>query len=130
MFEEFLSNGSLAAVLLMVYTGNVMMEALRRDRLDPRGINSPLIIKHPVSALFMFASIPCAIWPAIYIGLYSGWVAGVISWFVLQIVGAIATIVLGMRGPALGFHSWIHRITAACIVFPTGYYLSVSSLLA
>lgn len=125
MFEEFLNNGSLSAVLLMTYAGNVMMEALRRDRLDHYGISSPLIIKHPVSALFMMASVPCAIWPAIYIGLYSGWVAGIISWFILQILGAIATILLGMRGPALGFH-----FIAACIAFPTGYYLSISTLLA
>lgn len=123
MFKEFLSQGSIVSVLLMVYAGNVMMEALRRDRLDPQGINSPLIIKHPVSALFIFASIPCAIWPAIYVGLYSGWVAGIVSWFVLQIVGAIATVVLGIRGPALGFH-----FIAGCIAFPIGYYLSLSGL--
>jgi len=123
MFEEFLSHGSVVSVLLMVYAGNVMMEALRRDRLDPHGINSPMIIKHPISALFMFASIPCAIWPAIYVGLYSGWVAGIIAWFVLQIVGAFATIALGIRGPALGFH-----FIAGCIAFPIGYYLSVSAL--
>lgn len=124
MFQEFFNNGSLLAVLLMVYAGNVMMEALRRDRLDPHGINSPLIIKHPVSALFMVASIPCAIWPAIYIGLYSGWIAGIISWIVLQFFGAIATVGLGMRGPALGLH-----FIAACIAFPVGYYLSLTSLI-
>lgn len=123
MFEEFLNYGSVTAVLLMVYAGNVMMEALRRDRLDPHGINSPMIIKHPLSGIFMFASIPCTIWPAIYIGLYSGWVAGIVSWFVLQIAGAVATIVLGIRGPALGFH-----FIAGCIAFPIGYYLSISAL--
>lgn len=123
MFQEFFHTGSIAAVLLMVYACNVMIEALRRDRIDPSGFSSPLIIKHPISALFMFASIPCAIWPAIYIGLFSGWVAGIISWFVLQVVGAFATIVLGIRGPALGLH-----FIGACIAFPVGYYLSVTTL--
>ena len=123
MFEEFLNHGSVLSVLLMVYAGNVMMEALRRNRLDPRGVNSPLIIKHPVSAIFMFSSIPCAIWPAIYIGLYSGWIAGIISWIALQIAGAFATIALGIRGQALGFH-----FIAACIAFPIGYYLSFAAL--
>lgn len=123
MFEEFFHHGSVLSVLLMVYAGNVMMEALRRDRLDPHGINSPMIIKHPVSALFMFASIPCAIWPAVYIGLYSGWVAGVVSWVVLQLAGALTTIALGIRGPLLGFH-----FIAGCIAYPIGYYLSFTAL--
>ena len=78
-----------------------------------------------MSAVFMFASVPCAVWPAVYVGLYSGWVAGIISWFALQGVGAVGTFLLGIRGPALGFH-----FIAACIAFPVGYYLSISSLIA
>lgn len=120
MFEEFLNYGSILSVLLMVYAGNVMIEALRRERIDPFG---PGIIKHPLSALFMFASIPCQIWPAIYVGLYSGWLAGVVAWFVLQMAGAFVTIALGIRGPALVFH-----FVLGCIAFPIGYYLSISTL--
>ncbi|PSU42621.1 hypothetical protein C9J12_28750 [Photobacterium frigidiphilum] len=125
MFNEFMHQGSIFAVILMVYAGNVMMEAVRRDRLDPHGINSPLIIKHPISALFMFASIPCSVLPAIYIGSYSGWVAGIVSWLVLQIGGAVITIVLRVRGPLLGLH-----FIFACIAFPIGYFLSLSDLFA
>lgn len=72
MFDNFFQNGSIIAVALMTYGGQVIMEALKRDRADPNGLRSPGIIKHPLSALFMFAAIPCAFWPAIYIGLYRG----------------------------------------------------------
>lgn len=121
MFQNFLNNGNVVAVLLMVYAAMVMLEALKRERLDRYGC--PLIIRHPISAVFMFASIPCNIWPYIYIGMYSGWVAGIVSWGAFQVAGAIAIMVLGIRGPALGYHFF-----AACIAFPVGYYLSFTTL--
>ncbi|EOV0146858.1 hypothetical protein JKP23_21460 [Vibrio vulnificus] len=125
MFEEFLANGNLLSIALMVYVGNVMMEALRRDRLDPHGINTPHIIKSPVSALIMVASIPCAILPAIYIGTYSGWVAGLIAWVVLQVAGGVLSIVLGIRGALIGFH-----FILATIALPIGYFLCLSDMFA
>lgn len=81
----------------MAYAGNAMMEALRRDRVDPYGIDSPIIIKYSISALLMFGVIPCAIWPVIYVGLYDGWIAAVV-WLILQVLGTIGAIVLGIRG--------------------------------
>ncbi len=122
MYEQFLDQGSVLAVILMVYAGNVMIEALRRDKLDSSGMHTPLIIKHPVSSLFMFLAIPCAIWPAVYIGIYEGLVAGIVAWIALQIAGAIGTMALGVRGPALGFH-----FLAACVAYPIGYYLSLTN---
>ncbi len=128
MYEQFLNQGSILAVILMTYSGNVMIEALRRERLDPTGpvgMYTPPIIKHPISSLFIFLGIPCAVWPAVYVGIYDGLVAGVIAWVVLQIAGAMGTIALGIRGPALGFH-----FLAACVAYPIGYYLSIADLIA
>lgn len=72
----------------------------------------------------MFLAIPCAIWPAIYIGLYDGWVAGISSWIILQIISAITVIVLGIRG-FIGYH-----FIVACIAYPIAYYLSIANLIA
>lgn len=121
MFEKFLEYGSIFSVVLMTYAGNVMMEALRMDRFYK--FQAPPIITTSLAAVFMILSIPCAIWPAIYIGLFSGFAAGAIGWVALQVAGAIATIILGIRGPLLGIHFLL-----ACIAFPIGYYLSLANL--
>ena len=123
MFEQFLSQGNIIAVILMIYSGNVMIEALRREKFDSSGMYTPPIIKHPLSSLFMFCAIPCAIWPAVYIGMFDGLVPGIVAWIGLQIAGAIGTITLGVRGPALGFH-----FLTACVAYPIGYYLSLTNL--
>lgn len=125
MFDEFLNNGSILAILLMVYAGNVMMEALRRDRMDPYGVNTPAIIKKPISAIIMFGSVPCAFLPAVYIGFYSGWIAAISAWLALQVIGVIVAVVLGVRGPLLGFH-----FILASVAYPVGYFLSVSDMVA
>lgn len=124
MFGHFFQQGSVISIILMVYAGNVMMECLRLDRVDPHGVNSPLILKHSLSSIFMFGSIPCAVWPAIYIDLFEGWIAGILAWVMLQILGAAGTIILRIMGPAIAFH-----FIAACIVYPIGYYLSISNLI-
>jgi hypothetical protein len=60
MFEQFLLQGSILSVALMVYACNVMLEAARLNKIDPRGIcYAPKIIVHPLSGLFMFAATPC-----------------------------------------------------------------------
>ncbi len=123
MFGHFFDQGSVASVVLMVYACNVMMECLRLDRLDPSGVNSPLILKRSLSTIFMVGSIPCAIWPAIYIGIFEGWVAGILSWVILQVIGGLGTIILRIRGPAIAFH-----FIAACVAYPIGYFLSLSNL--
>jgi hypothetical protein len=124
MFNHFFQEGSIVSVVLMAYAGNVMMEALRRERADPHGLHSPMIIKHSISTVLMVGALPCAIWPAIYVGLFDGWVAGVLAWIILQMLGAIGTLILGIRTRLLGFH-----FIAACVAYPVGYYLSISNLL-
>lgn len=123
MFDDFIENGSILAVALLVYTCNVMIEAMTRAHRDPYGVNSPTIIRGTFSSIVMIVSLPCAVWPAIYIGIWSGWVAGLVSWIGLQLIGAMGTMVLGIRGPALGIH-----FVLACVAYPVGMYLSISSL--
>lgn len=125
MFELFLQQGSITSVVLMTYAGNVMMEAFRVDRFykSPPLFTLHRIITNPLARLFMLASVPCAIWPSIYIGLYTGILAGVISWLALLIVGAIATSILRVGGLLIGIH-----FILACIAFPIGYYLSLTNL--
>jgi len=124
MFGHFFQQGSVTAVVLMAYAGNVMIEALRRDRADPLGISSPRVLKSSVGTIFMIASLPCAIWPAIYVGLYDGWLAGVFAWLIIQAIGAIGTFALGIRGRFIGIH-----FIVACVAYPIGYFVSISSLL-
>ena len=122
--SEFFTNASLLSVVLMVYSANVMMEALQRDRMDPHGLRIPLLIKSNLAAWFMFASIPCAFLPALYVTYYSDWKYGVVSWIV-QIIGAVITIVFGLGGRFIAFH-----FIAACIAFPIGYYLCIADMVA
>lgn len=124
MFDNFLAHGSILSVILMVYASDVMAESVRLINLDRIGLDTPFLLRHPVAELFMFGSIPTAIWPSIYIGLYDGWVAGIISWVVLQLGSAWATVALRIRGSALA-----HHFIVACIAYPIGYYLSIVSLL-
>jgi hypothetical protein len=123
MFDQFLSQGSLLSVAIMGYTNSVMFHVAKLNRIDPHGLYyAPLILQHPISDLFFIAALPCAIWPAIYIGLYDGLVAGLFSWFILQI--GLVVILPIIRGFLIGIH-----FIVACILYPFGYYLSISNLL-
>lgn len=123
MIDNFIAKGSLLSIVFMVYTNATIMEAVKINKADPYCLNSPRILKNPLSILFVTLAIPCAIWPAIYIGLYEGWVVGIISWFILQIISALAVATLGVRS-YIGYH-----FIVACIIYPIGYYLSITSLL-
>lgn len=122
--SDFFANANFLSIALMIYAANVMMEALRRDQLDPHGINSPLILKNKVSAWFMIASVPCAFLPAVYVAFYVDWKYGLVSWIV-QAIGAVITIVFGLGRRYISFH-----FITACIVFPIGYYLCVADMLS
>jgi hypothetical protein len=119
MYGSFLSNGSILSVVLMEYTICVMLEAMRLYTIHKA--HFPLL-DHPLAILFMLGATPCTIWPAIYIGTFSGLTGGIIAWFLLQIIGMAATFLLGIRGSLIGVHYVI-----ACIVYPIGYYLSFTT---
>lgn len=123
MFENFLANGSKLSVILMVYSCNVMIEALKRDKFDRTGLHTPPVIRTGWGNLSMIGSLPCALWPAIYIGLFEGWGAGIGAWVILQLIGAFLTIALKINGRLLGIH-----FVAASLAYPIGYYLSLEAL--
>ena len=124
MFDDFFSHGSILAVLLMEYAACAMAEAIRLKSMGRLGyLHAPGLIYHPLATLFMVGAMPCVLWPAIYVGLYSGWIAGLVAWVLLQAIGAAMTLLFGIRGPLLGFH-----YIAACVAYPVGYYLSIRTL--
>jgi hypothetical protein len=121
MFDEFLANGSVSGVLLMAYVNTVMIETVNAQRAF-HGINTPPILLHPISGVIRLLALPCIVWPSIYVGLHSGWIAAIVVFFTMQILGGIASIPLGIKRN-IGFH-----FIGASLVFPVGYYLSIANL--
>lgn len=114
MFGEFLQQGSVLSVVLMVYAVSVMSWA--HNYMTPGA--APTLFH-----LVVYGSAPCYFWPAIYVGLYSGWVAGGLSFFLVFVLASLGQFVL--RVPEL-FH---YHFVVALIAYPIGYALSVWSLI-
>lgn len=123
MFDSFLAQGQVLSVVLMIYSANVMIEALRIDKMDRSGIYTPGIIRSSVGTLLAIGAIPCAVWPAVYVALFSGWLAGLIFWLVAQVLGFAIVALLRIRGPLIGIHFII-----ASVAYPIGYFLSITTL--
>jgi len=122
MFNEFFNDGgSILAVFLLIYSGTVMRETLFLRARHVFG--APLILQNKVAEYMGLSGIPALIWPAIYIGIYSGWIAGIIAFLGLQL-GGFGAAILGIRGNFIG-----HHYIAACILMPIGYILSISTLI-
>ena len=120
MFNEFLAEGSLLALGLMVYAYAVMMEANRVTN-DP--LDMPRAMRHPLAQLSFMGATPLIIWPAVYVGIFDGWLAGFAAWILTQIALVVITLVTGIRSVWFGAH-----FIAASIAYPIGYGLSVWSL--
>jgi hypothetical protein len=121
MFTDFIENGSILSVLLMAYVSMVMMETFNtKEALG--GMNTPQALRHPVYEIVKLLSLPCFLWPAVYVGLYSGWLAGFAVLFGAIIVGGVLSIPLGVKR-----HVGVHFI-GACLALPVGYYLSLANL--
>lgn len=121
MFNEFLASGSILAVILMGYVNCVMIETVNSERAF-HGMNTPPIIKHPATQFLRVICLPCIFWPAIYVGLYSGFWAGFVAWFGIQLVSAFLSFPLRIKAlPG------VHVIPAA-VAMPIGYYLSLTNL--
>ena len=123
MFHNFINEGSVLAVLLMTYAQNVGIEIAQiANSPESRKINAPRLVQGGLATLFMLFTLPMSFWSAFYIGSYDGLLAGFVSWIVIQVVGAILTIFLGIKGPAIAFH-----FLAAIPCGIAGYYLSYST---
>lgn len=125
MYDNFIENGSILAVVLMVFTCHVMLEVgLIEAKGGAHALNElPGIVRSSLGSLLVVAAMPTAFWPAIYIGLFEGVVAGVIAWLVFQPVGLILVRILRVKGPAIGL--WF---VAASIAMVAGYVLSFMAL--
>jgi len=107
--------------MLLVYGGTVMDEAHLWTQGQP--MNTPGALRSPFAPIAFLAGIVAPVWVAVYIGLYHGWLIGVLSWLAFHVADAVLTIVLGIRGPFIGFH-----FLAACAATPVGYWLTLASL--
>ena len=121
MFENFLNYGSVVGALCLVYASNVAIEVATVGSRGPHA--GPAIAHNTFGTIFVFCALPCSLWPAIYVGGFDGWLAGVISWVVFQIIGAVATMVLKIKGPLLGLHVLIGILSLG-----VGYYLTLNNL--
>ena len=122
MFEELMAEGSVVAVVLMAYAFAVMLEANRITN-DP--LDMPRAMRHPLAQIAFMGATPLTVWPAIYVGLFEGWLIGTLTFLILiPIAVVIFTTVLRIRGMIFGFH-----FMAASVLYPIGYVLSALSLM-
>ncbi len=119
LFDNTLESGSLIGLLLLVYASNVGIEVGRIQKLDPSGVFSARLPHTALGTLFFFGALPCAIWPTIYVWGYDGWLAAVVAWLAFQLLGAWATIRLGIRGSFRALH-----LVLGLVGLPVGYYLT------
>ena len=96
-----------------------MIQANRQAHLHPIGAHP--VILHPVSTIIMFLSVPITPLLAIYIAVYSGWLAGVVSWVGLQLIGVLAVFVLWIRSPILGLHFMLSCVALLAGLFFVAY---------
>lgn len=125
MFDSFLANGSVVAVALLVFACHVMIEV---GTIDLKGgahaLNElPGIVRSPLGTVLVFAAIPTAFWPAIYVGLFDGLAAAIVAWLMFQLAGLLAVRILRVKGPAIGL--WFILASAAMIA---GYWISIIKL--
>ena len=123
LFNNFFAKGSVISVLLMTYTASVCYEVVIINRHKATSVRAPLLVTSAFSSIFILFSVPCIIWPAIYIGLYDGFLAGAISFLILQAYSGYISKFLGIRGP----HMALHFVVAVACCF-LGYYLSYTSI--
>ncbi|MGB3726532.1 MAG: hypothetical protein WA981_12245 [Glaciecola sp.] len=121
MFADFIEYGNWLAVILLTYASSVTIEATTRLKSDTAGLRTPLFLRSSIGTITILLGLPCVILPALYIGAYSGFSAGLISWFFLQIISAIFVVVLGIRS-VLGLHFVVSTIS---MIF--GYYLLITT---
>lgn len=123
MFDNVVEQGTVVGILLLAYAMNVGMEVLRTQLNDPHQLMSAGLVHTPLATYFSYAALPCIVWPALYVGLMDGWISAIVSWLLLQGLGAIAVVKLGIRGRQQAIH-----LILGCVALPIGYYLTISSL--
>lgn len=126
MFDDTITRGSVLGIALMIYTYGVMFNIGQVYVRDPAGVMTPNIVRSSLGTLAIVAAVPTIIWPAIYVGLFDGIWAGVVTFLLTTIGGTVAAKLLGVtawRGVLMG----IHFILAA-VAMVAGYWLSFTNL--
>jgi hypothetical protein len=122
--DNFISNGSLISFFIMWYAANVMIDVSTLQENDRFGFYTPDILKTPLSGLLRLGALPLIFWPWIYIGLFDGVVVAFVAWVLFQLLSVILTLVLQINNhKIIGYH-----FILACILYPIGYYLSLTNL--
>jgi hypothetical protein len=119
LFDHFVANGSLCAVLLMTYASSVCYDLIKINKNPAIAVKTPSLLRSPLAAMFILLAIPCIIWPPIYIGSYDGWLAGIIAYVLLQIVNFSLSTLFNFKNATTTFYFWTAVIS--CLI---AYYLS------
>tara|TARA_B110000967_G_scaffold125314_1_gene128084 strand:- start:256 stop:654 length:399 start_codon:yes stop_codon:yes gene_type:complete len=118
----FYYGGSLIPIIIMVYCYYVM-KAVKIFKITDE-FDLPLIFKHPSSELIILAGLFGLVFSSIYIWLFSGLVASVISFFALMFIGKWGGLIMGFHSKKfIGFHYII-----ACVLLPIGYYIFFAAI--
>jgi len=118
----FYYGGSLIPIIIMVYCYYVM-KAVKIFKITDE-FDLPLIFKNPSSELIILAGLFGLVFSSIYIGLFSGLVASVISFFALMFIGKWGGLIMGFHSKKfIGFHYII-----ACVLLPIGYYIFFAAI--
>ncbi|WP_093447366.1 hypothetical protein [Thiomicrospira sp. ALE5] len=118
MFTNTLETGNIIALAFLIYANTVMLEAVIRAHRLPAYMNPPVLNTGYASFIFLL-SIPTGIWPAVYVGIHDGLLAGFLAWILFMITGHILGFLIRVK-TLVGFH--FHPATA--LMF-TGYFLTI-----
>lgn len=110
LFDNFLANGSLWAVVLMCYASSVCHDIIKINKDDVLAASAPTLFSSPLASLFVLLNIPCIIWPPIYIGYYDGWVAGIVAYVLLHIVSFSLSNIFNFKSTTTTFYFWTAMI--------------------
>ena len=117
MKDFFYYGGSLIPIIIMVYCYYVM-KAVKIFKIEDF-FDVPLIFKHPSSEYFIFAAMPGLVFSSIYVWLFSGLVAGILSFLALMFIGKWGGLILGFYSKKFIAKHYL----IACILMPIGYYI-------
>jgi len=126
VFANTIADGSIIAVILMIYTYGVMFNVGQVYVRDQTGMMTPGVVRSSFGTLAIIAAVPMIVWPAIYTSLFDGLWSGVVMFLITTIGGGIAGAILGVtafRGLLMGIHFYL-----ATFAMIAAYWLSITNL--
>lgn len=120
LFNNFLADGSLWAVLLMTYASSVCHDIIKISKDDALAAEAPKLFSSPLASLLILINIPGIILSAIYIGYYDGWLAGIAAYFLLQVVSFSLSRIFNFKSTTTTFFFWT-AIISCIAAYLLGY---------